>query len=284
MASDRDDMKLPPMPDLRFHPEFRRGYAECLSDVQKLSASPTGEAEPRVTPAMVEHQQKMAADAESIGKNLDAIRGQLAATPAAPGEVTDAQLAKAALKGFDDYWTEDSNGVDEEAWLSSAKAVLALSHPAPVAAPAPASEAEITASQIKQEQPTCTNGTPNTSKPPPDAAGRGATQTHANGSPERAGQDSHTQEGGSPEFSDAVAAQRKWVEGHNERVTTHMSASGFVYPPLPAHHDSAAGQNLFTAEEMYEYAEDAFAHQAKFATPTPGDSADAPVQQAGEPK
>ena len=135
---------------------------------------------------------------------------------------------------------------------------------------------------IKQEQPACINGTLNTSQQLLDAAWLGATQKPADGSPERVGQDSHTQEGGSPELSDAVAAQRKWVDGHNERVTTHMSASGFVHPPLPVHHDSAAGQNLFTAEEMYEYAEDAFAHQAKFATPTPGDSADAPVQQAGE--
>jgi hypothetical protein len=280
-----------------------------------------------------------------------------AATPAAPGEVTDA-LKQWAWHWFgpeaDEEWIAKALanlppaalhplfGVDQRGLEVAASFVqlhapdsplydhlrsiaarirpAALSSPAPVAAPAPASEAvawsgwacqypgklprlygakEIaevncdrgngdcmlflaTHPQIKQEQPTCTNGTLNTSQQLLDAAWLGATQKPTDGSPERVGQDSHTQEGGSPELSDAVAAQRKWVDGHNERVTTHMSASGFVYPPLPVHHDPAAGQNLFTAEEMYEYAEDAFAHQAKFATPTPGDSADAPVQQAAD--
>jgi hypothetical protein len=40
------------------------------------------------------------------------------------GEVlTEAQLGAIAYKGFDDYWTEASNGKDSEAWEASAKAV-----------------------------------------------------------------------------------------------------------------------------------------------------------------
>jgi len=89
-------------------------------------------ATPRVTPAMVEHQQKMAADAESIGKNLDAIRGQLAATPAAPGEVTD---ARAAFNAMYEKYCERPLTIRTIAWRCF-QAGAALSNPAPVAAPA----------------------------------------------------------------------------------------------------------------------------------------------------
>jgi hypothetical protein len=41
-------------------------------------------------------------------------------------EPTDEQLSKAAYKGYDDYWTENCAGEEDEAWLASAKAVLAL--------------------------------------------------------------------------------------------------------------------------------------------------------------
>ncbi|GER16733.1 NADAR family protein [Variovorax boronicumulans] len=51
---------------------------------------------------------------------------------ASPSAVTDEQLAKAAYKGYDDYWTEDSKGIQSEAWAASAKAVLILAQPAPV--------------------------------------------------------------------------------------------------------------------------------------------------------
>ena len=44
-----------------------------------------------------------------------------------PADVTDEQIAKTAYKGFDNYWTEDCKGIESEAWLASAKAVLALS-------------------------------------------------------------------------------------------------------------------------------------------------------------
>lgn len=43
--------------------------------------------------------------------------------------MTDEQLAAAAQKGFDDYWTEDCAGSDAEAWAASAKAVLAIATP-----------------------------------------------------------------------------------------------------------------------------------------------------------
>lgn len=71
-------------------------------------------------------------DAHALTQQLIEIgRAALAATtpPSAAvqqGEVlTDAQLGAIAYKGFDDYWTEDSNGNDSEAWEASAKAVRA---------------------------------------------------------------------------------------------------------------------------------------------------------------
>lgn len=55
------------------------------------------------------------------------------ATPKAA--LTDAELGTAAYKGYDDYWAEDSKGIEAEAWAASAKAVLTLATP-PAAIPA----------------------------------------------------------------------------------------------------------------------------------------------------
>lgn len=60
-----------------------------------------------------------------------------------PGQepVADAELAKIAYDGFDAYWTEDSKGLDAEAWAASARAVLAKY--GNLAAPVPAQERAI---------------------------------------------------------------------------------------------------------------------------------------------
>jgi hypothetical protein len=114
------------------------GEAERELDLYDALASHTGEAEPRVTPAMVEHQQQVAADAESIGKNLDAIRGQLAATPEAPSD--DEQLVATLIHCSREVSPTAMTGYDLASVLSRAaeriQSIAALSHPAPVAAPA----------------------------------------------------------------------------------------------------------------------------------------------------
>lgn len=64
------------------------------------------------------------------GNPREATRESLIAALTQPTTVqqapTDEELAAAAYKGFDDYWTEDCAVKESEAWLASAKAVLAL--------------------------------------------------------------------------------------------------------------------------------------------------------------
>ena len=74
---------------------------------------------------------------ERYAKTVASLDGGSGAEPAsAPSDpspalqestaVTDADLSKAAREGFDSYWHEYCEGVEEAAWLASAKAVLAL--------------------------------------------------------------------------------------------------------------------------------------------------------------
>lgn len=67
-----------------------------------------------------------------------------ALTPSAPVAVglTDEQLGRIAYKGFDDFWSEDCSGKDEDAWIASAKAVRAALNATPPAKPQ-APEAEV---------------------------------------------------------------------------------------------------------------------------------------------
>lgn len=53
-------MALPDMPDLRYHCEYRRGYANCLSDVQKMNAA--------IQPALEQDRARLDA-VERMGPN-----------------------------------------------------------------------------------------------------------------------------------------------------------------------------------------------------------------------
>jgi hypothetical protein len=63
-----------------------------------------------------------------VGREWEAEKRKYAAPPPPqpqPQPLTDAELARIAYKGYDDYWTDDSKGIESEAWAASARAVLA---------------------------------------------------------------------------------------------------------------------------------------------------------------
>ncbi len=42
MIDKEESLKLPDAPDLRYHPEFRRGYLACLNALIMLNNLPSG--------------------------------------------------------------------------------------------------------------------------------------------------------------------------------------------------------------------------------------------------
>lgn len=135
----------------------RPEFADCLP-----LASHTGEAEPVRVGRIDVHAGKVksfAFEQTDIADGEYALYVAAAATPAAPGEVTDERAAFetdcAARHGYplntrrrDDgrYGDYHAQGL-WETW----QAARALSHPAPVAAPAPASEAGASVAEFKGE-------------------------------------------------------------------------------------------------------------------------------------
>jgi len=113
--------------DVRFHCKDTTGWSRVV-----IPSTPPAVI-PRVTAAMVEQQRQIAADAESIGKNLDAIRGQLAATPVALGEVTDEQIRASAYEHC--FKASEMATQGEQLYMFDLARIkrlcAALSHPAP---------------------------------------------------------------------------------------------------------------------------------------------------------
>jgi len=113
-------------------------------------ASTTGEAEPAIWANfpcyLIDHCEGDTISEEGLQRALSDMLADpkyattAAATPAAPGEVTDAQLLDLA-DDFKSTYQHGGTTFDDFDSTGFARAVLALSHPAPVAAPAPASEA-----------------------------------------------------------------------------------------------------------------------------------------------
>lgn len=56
---------------------------------------------------------------------VDVGKYPLYASPVRTKDLTDEEAAAAAYKGFDDYWKEDCKGIEAEAWLASARSVIA---------------------------------------------------------------------------------------------------------------------------------------------------------------
>lgn len=109
--------------------------AERHAEIFVAALTPQPSQDERVTPGMIATLQESLDALIGVAKRTAEISSKYGldepAQPVALSTLTDEQLAFAAEQGYYDYWTEDSKGIQTNAWVTSAKAVLALAASAP---------------------------------------------------------------------------------------------------------------------------------------------------------